>query len=65
MGDGFGGGEVEAVGENRQGAEQSLLLEDRVELSTLGRDPAPSELALNDIGRVPAREWLARSSGPA
>ena len=30
-------------------------LEDRVELSTLGREPAPSELALNDIGRVRLR----------
>ena len=30
-------------------------LEDRVELSTLGREPAPAELALNDIGRVRLR----------
>ena len=30
-------------------------LEDRVELSTLGREPAPPELALNDIGRVRLR----------
>jgi sulfate adenylyltransferase subunit 1 (EFTu-like GTPase family) len=30
-------------------------LEDRVELSTLGREPEPAELALNDIGRVRLR----------
>ena len=30
-------------------------LEDRVELNTLGREPAPAELALNDIGRVRLR----------
>ena len=30
-------------------------LEDRLELSTLGREPAPPELALNDIGRVRLR----------
>ena len=29
--------------------------EDRVELSTLGREPAPLELSLNDIGRVRLR----------